>query len=46
MNFNFPITELQQRVNITNLLNGKIFEYDENIEYLKLLRDETTNKGI
>ena len=46
MNFNFPITELKQRVNLTNLINGEIFEYDENVDYLKLLRDETTNIGI
>jgi hypothetical protein len=46
MNFNFPITELQQRVNLTNLINGEVLEYDENVDYLKLLREETTNKGI
>lgn len=46
MNFNFPISDLQQRVNLTNLVNGKAFEYDENVDYLKLLREETTNKGM
>jgi len=46
MNFNFPISDLEQRVNLTNLINGEILKYDENVFYLKLLREETTNKGM
>ncbi|MCD8418771.1 hypothetical protein J2Q11_13665 [Tenacibaculum finnmarkense genomovar finnmarkense] len=46
MSFNLPISDLEQRVNLTNYLNGELIEYDKNVDYLKLLREETTNKGI
>ncbi|GLB54175.1 hypothetical protein NBRC110019_32160 [Neptunitalea chrysea] len=46
MGINFPVSNLEQRVNLTNHLNGEIIEYDENVDYLKLLREEVTNEGI
>lgn len=46
MHLNFPISDLELKVNLVNLLNGQLFEYDDNVNYLKLLREEITNKGI
>ena len=46
MNINLPVQDLEQRVNLTNFLNDELLEYDENVDYLRILRDEITNKGI
>lgn len=42
--YNFPITDLSYRVNIINFLNNNVFEIDEDLDYLLLLRQETTDK--
>lgn len=44
MYINYPIANLKYRVNIINLVNKNIFEFDDNILYLKFLREEITNE--
>jgi hypothetical protein len=46
LGYNFPITDLNYKANIINFLNNNVFEIDEDLDYLLLLRQETTDKNL
>lgn len=45
-NFNFPPTEMQQRIFFTDFITDRLLESDESLENLVQIRDLTTNEEL